>query len=208
MDRQHITELIEEKALVQDSMDFTRIMKIREEMERAEARKLQPHFISSFFLEAFRLLGGSIREREPKRYEITHVPAVIRNRDRMIGTGEAVLSKYERSASRRPHKRPGKAVAACLSGHPLLTPPSIWSLRGTGSFSGGSGFNRPPRTSAIAPDPLYLEHSIRDRGPPHRVNAESSQRGCCCRDRLLGEACNVGYAPYLEYMPLDRAIEN
>ena len=34
------------------------VERIRDEMERAEARRLQPHFIRSFFLEAFALLGG------------------------------------------------------------------------------------------------------------------------------------------------------
>ena len=77
-------------------MDASRVQRIREEMERAEARRLQPHFIASFFLEAFKQLGGTIREREPGRYEITHVPAAIRNRDRLIGTGEPVLPRYER----------------------------------------------------------------------------------------------------------------
>ena len=65
-------------------MDVTRVRAIREDMERAEARRLQPHFIAAFFLEAFKLLGGSIREREPKRYEITNVPSVIRTRDRAL----------------------------------------------------------------------------------------------------------------------------
>ena len=65
-------------------------------MERAEARRLQPHFIAAFFLEAFKLLGGSIREREPKRYEITNVPSVIRTRDRAIGRGDPVMTRYER----------------------------------------------------------------------------------------------------------------
>jgi len=41
-------------------------------------------------------LGGSVREREARRYEVVHVPAIIRNRDRLIGTGEAVLTRYER----------------------------------------------------------------------------------------------------------------
>ena len=50
-------------------------MRIREDMERAEARRLQPHFIASFFMEAFQLLGGSIQQRETKRFEIKHVPA-------------------------------------------------------------------------------------------------------------------------------------
>jgi hypothetical protein len=35
--------------------------------------RLQPHFIESFFLNAFRRLGGSVFERESRRYEITHV---------------------------------------------------------------------------------------------------------------------------------------
>ena len=33
--------------------------RIREDMERAEARRLQPHYIESFFLEAFARLGGT-----------------------------------------------------------------------------------------------------------------------------------------------------
>ena len=95
-DRKHCQELLEERALAHDSMDATEVRKIREDMERAEARRLQPHFIESFFLEAFRVLGGSIKEREPRRFEITHVPALIRQRDRLIGIGEPVLLRYER----------------------------------------------------------------------------------------------------------------
>ena len=67
-------------------------------MERAEARRLQPHYVESFFREAFQGLGGSTRQREPRRYEITHVPAPVRNRDRLIGIGEPVLARYERIA--------------------------------------------------------------------------------------------------------------
>ena len=39
-------------------MDASRVARVREEMERAEARRLQPHYIESFFLEAFKQLGG------------------------------------------------------------------------------------------------------------------------------------------------------
>ena len=38
-----------------------RVHRIREDMERAEARRLQPHYIESFFLEAFQRLGGTIK---------------------------------------------------------------------------------------------------------------------------------------------------
>jgi SNF2 family DNA or RNA helicase len=60
LDRSSLRELIESRALAGDAMDVTRVRQIREDMERADARRLQPHFIASFFLEAFRLLGGTI----------------------------------------------------------------------------------------------------------------------------------------------------
>ena len=66
-----------------DSMDASRVARIREDMERAEAKRLQPYYIESFFLEAFHNLGGVADQREARRYEVTHVPALIRNRDRL-----------------------------------------------------------------------------------------------------------------------------
>src|SRR4029079_2457433 len=96
VDRPHLEGLIEERALAHDTMDSRRVARVRGQTERAEARRLQPHYIESFFLEAFKRLGGTIRQREPRRYEITHVPAPVRNRDRQIGSGEPVLQRYER----------------------------------------------------------------------------------------------------------------
>ena len=40
----------------------------------------------------------SAKQREASRYEITHVPAPVRNRDRLMGIGEPVLRRYERIA--------------------------------------------------------------------------------------------------------------
>ena len=67
LDRGHLRNLLDERALVRDVMDVSRVHRIREDMERAEARRLQPHYIESFFLEAFRHLGGSAKQREPRR---------------------------------------------------------------------------------------------------------------------------------------------
>jgi hypothetical protein len=96
MDRNKLRDLIEEHALAHDSMDASRVREIREDMERADARRLQPHFVAAFFNESFKRLGSTLREREPKRYEATHVPAVIRNRDRIIGMRDPDLTRYER----------------------------------------------------------------------------------------------------------------
>ncbi len=85
-------------------------------------RRLQPHYIESFFLAAFQHLGGTARQREPRRYELTHVPAPIRNRDRLIGMGEPVLPRYERIAFEKALLSPqGQPPAAFVCpGHPLL----------------------------------------------------------------------------------------
>jgi hypothetical protein len=53
-DKDALRQLLEDRALAQDSMDASRVYLIREEMERAEARRLQPHYVESFFLEAFK----------------------------------------------------------------------------------------------------------------------------------------------------------
>ena len=91
-DQGQVQDLLSESALAQDSMDTSQVLKIREEMERAEARRLQPHYVESFFTEAFRRLGGRMTEREPRRYQVNHVPVQVRERDRLIGLGEPVLA--------------------------------------------------------------------------------------------------------------------
>jgi len=93
-DRGHLQDLLEERALAHDAMDASRVHRIREDMERADARRLQPHYIESFFLDAFQRLGGTLKQRESRRYEVTHVPALVRSRDRLIGIGEPVLPRY------------------------------------------------------------------------------------------------------------------
>jgi hypothetical protein len=122
LDRRRLQDLLSEKALARDAMDVTKVQQIREEMERAEARKLQPHFITSFFIEAFRHLGGVIRQKEAKRYQITHVPAVIRSRGRQIGTREPLLTRYEQICfDKQLISVVDKPMAAFICpGHPLL----------------------------------------------------------------------------------------
>ena len=69
IDRAQLQDLLEEHALAHDTMDVSRVQRVREDMERAEARRLQPHYIEEFFLEAFKRLGGTLRLREPQRLQ-------------------------------------------------------------------------------------------------------------------------------------------
>ena len=92
LDHSSLQDLLEEHQLVHDAMDASRVQRVREEMERAEARRLQPHYIEAFFLKAFQQIGGSARQREPRRYEVTRVPALVRNQS------APVPPRYERIA--------------------------------------------------------------------------------------------------------------
>src|SRR5204863_175637 len=128
IDRDHLRELLEERALAHDAMDARRVHRIREEMERADARRLQPHYVESFFLEAFKRLGGTVRQREARRYEITHVPAPVRNRDRQIGTGDPVLARYERIAFEKSLIAPQGQALEVSSSRRRATPSPRWCL--------------------------------------------------------------------------------
>lgn len=203
LDRDVLRQLLEERALAKDSMDASKVMAIREEMERFEARRLQPHFITAFFMEAFKLLGGNIRERELKRYEITHVPALIRNRDRQIGSGEPVLIRYERICFEKDLISPqGKPLAAFVCpGHPLLNATIDLILeRNRDLLKRGAilvDHNDEGEDLRVL---FYIEHAIQDS----RVD-RSGERKVISRQMQFveidsqGNSSAAGYAPYLDY---------
>jgi SNF2 family DNA or RNA helicase len=165
VDRAHIQDLLEERALAHDAMDASRVARVREDMERAEARRLQPHYVESFFLEAFMRLGGSAREREPRRYELTHVPAPVRHRDRQIGAGDPVLARYERIAFEKPLIAPaGQPLAAFVCpGHPLLDAVLDLTLERQRDLMKRGTVLVDERDPGTAPRVLFfLEHTIQD----------------------------------------------
>ena len=206
VDRPHLQELIEERALVQDIMDSTRVARVRLEMERAEARRLQPHYIESFFLEAFRRLGGGVRRRERGRYEITHVPAPVRNRDLQIGVGKPVLTRYERIAFDKAFLTPrGQPPAAFVCpGHPLLDAALDLTLERQRDLLQRGAMLVDDRDTGVATRVVFaLEHAIRDG------NSLQSGEGRFISRRMLyveidatGKRRHLHYAPYLDYRPL------
>lgn len=206
-----LARLIRERALASDVMTSADVERIREDMEKAEARRLQPHFIRSFFMETFRHLGGRISEREPGRYEIAHVPIDVRNRDRQIGIGVPILKRYERvTFDKELITLPGQPLAEFVTpGHPLLDASvdlileRYRSLLKKGSALVAEGdFSSEPRVLT------YLEHSIQDA----RVNTDGSRRVISKRLQFVemteqGRTRLAGYAPYLDYRPLEEGEE-
>ncbi len=205
-DRKQLQDLMEEHALAPDSMDSTRVFRIREEMERAEAKRLQPHYIESFFLEAFKGLGGVVRQREARRFEVTHVPAPVRNSDRLIGIGEPVLPRYERIVFEKALITPqGQPLAAFVCpGHPLLDATlDLVTERHRDLLRRGTVLVD-ERDAGTEPRMLfYLEHAIQDasitRSGDRRV---VSKRMLYVEMDARGITRHLQYAPYLDYRPL------
>ncbi len=206
VDRTHLQDLIEERALAHDAMDASRVARVREEMERAEARRLQPHYIESFFLEAFKRLGGTAHQREPRRYEITKVPAPVRTRDRSIGIGAPVLPRYERVVFEKDLIAPqGQNLAAFVCpGHPLLDATLDLTLERHRDLLRRGTVLVDARDSGSTPRVLfYLEHTVQDASHlPSGERRTVSRRMLYVEIDAEGNARHLQYAPYLDYRPL------
>ncbi|MCB9423190.1 MAG: DUF3883 domain-containing protein [Ardenticatenaceae bacterium] len=195
--REHVRQLLEARSLVAQTMDISQIERIRADMERYAARRLQPHYIRAFFLEAFTRLGGAIREREPGRYRITYVPAVVRDRARAMGTAVPVLRQYERICFDKGRIEGQPLAQFVCPGHPLLDTVIDLILE---------RHRQALRTGAVLVDPtdpgtsprmlFFLDQAIRDaKQQPisrevHFVEIDEN-----------GRIRTGGSAPYLDYRP-------
>jgi SNF2 family DNA or RNA helicase len=206
LDRKQIQDLLDGEALAKDAMDSSKVMRIREDMERAEARRLQPGYISTFFMEAFKRLGGTLRQRESRRYEITHVPGTIRSRDRQIGLREPVLPRYERIAFEKDLLAvQGMPLAAFICpGSPLLDSVIDLTLeRHRDILKQGTVLVDDNDLSTIPRIFFYLEHGIQDaRSAPSGERRTISKRMLYIELGRDGIVRHVNYAPYLDYRPL------
>ncbi len=206
LDRVHLQSLLEERALAHDALDARRVQRVRADMERAEARRLQPHYIESFFCAAFQRLGGVAKQREPRRYEVAHVPTPIRNRDRLIGIGEPVLPRYERIAFEQSLvSPPGQPLAAFVCpGHPLLDAVIDLTLERDRDLLKRGAVLVDERDLGTKPRVLFcIEHAIQDAS----VTSAGDRRVIAKRMLYVeleecGVSRHVHYASYLDYGPL------
>ncbi len=207
LERERIQRLLEERSLVQETLDTATIRRVKEDVDRADTGKLQPYFVASFFLKAFRLLGGKITEREPNRYEILKVPYNIRGDKQHAGVGRPVLRRYERVTFHKdlihvPARPPAQFICP---GHPLLDATIAVLLdKDPDLLRRGAVLVDPRETGADRIRMLfYVEHTIQDQrvvGHGHRRTA-SRQLQFVEMD-AGGSATLAGPAPYLDYRPI------
>ncbi|MCL6538897.1 MAG: DUF3883 domain-containing protein, partial [Acidothermus sp.] len=201
-----LSDLIRERALISDVLTTDQVAEVRRMMEEAAARRLQPHYVQNFFVQAFTKLGGQIRPREKDRFEITRVPGELQSIRK--GT-RPVVGRYERVCFDKNLARlPGSPEAEVLApGHPLLDAVVHVFIerhgdllrRGTVLVDDSATFDEPRIL-------CYLDHSITDgrtdsAGRSHTV----SRRFVFVAITENGKGLDAGYAPYLDYRPATQA---
>ena len=188
-------------------MDVVRVRQVREDMERATARRLQPHFIAAFFLEALKRLGGDYFQREPRRYEIKHVPPEIRKRIPRSDARATILRSYERVVFEKELINvPGMPPATLICpGHPLLDVTIDLILeQHRDLLKQGTMLVDPNDSSDDVRVLFYLEHSIQDAS----IDNSTGKRRVISRRLQFVELDGqktmhaAGYAPFLDYRPL------
>lgn len=203
LDAEGIRKLLQDYALVENMMDARSVRAVREDMERMEARKLEPHFIEAFFVEAFERLGGSLVVREEGRYEVLQVPFDVRSYDMRLGSASPVLKAYERICFAKDCCNVQGCVPAELvcPGHPLLDAVcAVVRERFAGALKKGAVL---VDESSQAYEPrllFFVEQAVRDGV----VLPDGSLRTISKSVRFVelneaGEALDGGYAPYLDY---------
>lgn len=204
VDVENIEKLVAERKLTSEGMSPGSVAEIREQMERASARRLQPHFIGAFFREAFGMLGGRIAEREKGRYEILRVPSILKERDRLIGRSDPVLDRYARITFDK-GSIAGKPQAELVApGHPLLESLVDVILERFQPLLAEGAVLVDEADEGLEPRLLvYLEHGVRDG----RTARSGEPRAISQRLQFLflkedGTAVDGGPAPYLDCRPL------
>lgn len=205
LDSAHLKAIIDRNALCEEHMGLEQLFAIKEEMDKAEARKLQPYFIRAFFTEAFKLLGGELRPREEGRYEIRHVPAVIRERDRVVGESRTpIVSKYERICFEKQYIRlDGKPMASLIHpGHPLMHSVIDLILEDHRNKLKQGAVLVDPNDDGLEPKVVFmLDHRIREGSG--EATKDISRRLHFVEINEKGQTLHAGWAPHLDLQPID-----
>ena len=200
-----LAEMVREHALSSEVLSTADLERIRADMLEAEARKLQPGYVHAWFAEAFAQLGGRMSDRETGRYEVTFVPAEIRNRDRLIGAGIPVLPKYQRVTFEKDLVRvEGKPLAELVApGHPLLEAILDITLERHRTLLRQGAILIDPADDGTDPSVLvFLEHAVTDaRDDGHGNRRTVSRRFEFVEVPETGELRPASYAPYLDLRP-------
>ena len=202
MEVKHLREVMRRTALVEQHMDMAQLYSVKEEMDKAEARKLQPHFVKAFFKTVFENLGGTLSAREKERWEIRHVPHEIRERDRIAGQKRTpVARKYERICFEKEYVRHDDKPRADLvhPAHPLMAATTDIVLeKFREQLQQGAVLVHPADDTTVPRVVFMLEHEVRESTGKRQTVSKVLRFVSIDTNLHLADA---GHAPHLDLLP-------
>ncbi len=198
-----LDEVLRERALAGEVAGVASSEEIRDRMESARARRLQPWFVESFFVAGLQRFGGRITPREPGRFEITRVPVAVRAH--ADPTLAPVHDRYGRvTFDRRGIQPNGLARAELVApGSPLLTAVVNAILDEVGDvLSRGAALVDPNDVGTEVRLLVCLDHRVTDGQIVHGQRQVVSRRFQYVEIDRAGVVRSPGAEPYLGYAPL------
>ena len=211
-------DILDRHALAKVAFGPEELRSVRAERAQAESRRLVPHVVGGFFVEAFREIGGTIEQREPGRFAISVIPHDLRKRARDAAL--PVADRYGRicfdkdlvrigrsgtgSSPVSPTSRAVRDAELVTPGHPIfdltvgLVRERLEPVLQRGTMLADS------RPGADAPRALFgVVCEVADEGS----DASGPRRPARAELRFVevgsdGKAADAGSAPHLDYRPL------
>ena len=200
LDKEYIMALLKERALSEDVLDVSTVNRVKEEMERAEARRLQPFYIQSFFEAAMGAASGAWHKREAGRFEVTRVPVSVQMALNTSEYDRIVLRRYERICfTKEAISIEGKPDAELIApSHPLMDALIAWAEK-TYGFEFAKGTIMISETGSEPRLLCSIDTIIKDAVSVNGDNRVISQELQFVSISPDGTPHKSGYAPYLDY---------
>ena len=206
LDADHLRAIMARQSLVSDVLSPEALYHVKAEMEKAEARKLQPCFVGAFLRDALAAFGGETRRREPGRWEVPHVPEIVRQNDRVLALSRLPVGRrYERICFDRADVRPTPASVPAEfvhPGHPLMLSLVDRVLERDGALLSAGAVLVDPADEGTEPSVLFLvDHALRLASADGASGRVVSRRLQFVRLRPDGSFSGAGWAPHLDLEP-------
>lgn len=195
LDTERLKSLMATDVLATDSLDVEDVRRVREDIERANAVRLQPHYIRSFFARAVEDLGGRLVSNGDGTFRMRKVPLALRVSS--SGVRRPLAERYSSLAfDKGDVKEPGKTDLVCV-GHPLLDATVEETLAKHGESLGRGSVLVDDANRTLAPRELltYLLTLVDGCGQvcERRLYYVEVEQG--------KEPVIFGQAPYIDYRP-------
>jgi len=207
VDTARLQELLNANALGDAALTGDVVARVRAEMEKAHAQRLQPNFIEAFWVEAYKRLNGAIADREPGRYELPAVPPEVRSRAKHLDSVKGAALRYERVTFEKGLML-GPPLAEFVSpGHPILAATIDLTLeRARSSLAQGAILIDDSPFAKEAKVLLYVDDMINSSATDeHGGQRTVSRRLAFVALHQDGSFTPEGLAPHLDLRPATSA---